>query len=229
MTQQAPCVYPTCDDGSPGEYRSPRLTYNTICGSCRTRYARLLGWLVQDYVTLRTFPTLVHASNDGSKRVSPKAKSFGHPREEASDAAADLAQRLNWLEDDLRELNGDPPPAHPRTAEAHLVTSAYRYLTTHFDALCTHPAAADVAEHLLDHHARLRSLLGQTRLVQKLPAPCPTCDVAALTRSVGSIDCGNCGRHIDEDEYPFLTLIMLDRMIDAYDTRRDVAESSVTV
>lgn len=213
---QAPCIYPRCDDGS--EHHEPILTFHTVCDSCRKQYAKVLHWLVMDYVTIKTsMASPMRRPKDGSKHVSPKAKSFGHPAEWASDAAALIADQLNELEHDLREHLDDGAAVYPRVLEMHRVVLAYAYITRHFDALCTHPAGQDYAENLVDLHGKMRSALGQTRFAEHLPIPCPTCDVKSLVRSVGEITCSHCKRVIREDQYPFLTRIVIDDLISSYD------------
>lgn len=216
---QAPCVYPRCDDGT--EEHEPRLTFNVVCNPCRKRFGKVLDWLREDYVVIKTgLPSPARRPGDGSKHQSPKAKSFGHPAEWPSDRAALIADQLNELEHDLREHLGDGAAVHPRVEEAHRVKLAHEYLTRHFDALCRHPAIEDYAANLIEIHSQNRSRLGLTRLVQKLPTPCPQCSVAALVRSVGSIDCVECGYNVPEDKYPLLTRIVLDDLIRAYDERQ---------
>lgn len=223
MTEnQAPCVYPRCDDGSVRDEKTPRLTRNVICNNCRKRYAKTLDWLVQDYATIKhELPAPARRPGDGSQHVSPKAKSFGHPAQWASDAARKIADSLNWAEDDLRDYRRDEPGVHPLVFEVHVVQRAYAYLTAHFEDLCTFPQAGDLAAYLTDLHGKMRSSLGQTRLAEHLPTPCPSCDVKALVRSVGQVECANCKRVIAEEQYPFLTRLIIDDLIKAYDTRRE--------
>lgn len=226
---QEPCVYPGCDE--PFEVdgqimHEPRLTFNTICRGCRRRYWKLLGWLLEDYVTIKYgMPRPAQRPGDGSKHMSPKAKSFGHPAEWPSDRAALIADQLNELEHDLREHLDDGAAVHPRVDEIHRMKLAYDYLTRHnnFDALCRHPAAGDYAENLNQIHNENRSRLGLTRFAQKLPVPCPSCDVAALVRSVGQVECQSCHRVIQEDQYPFLVRMVLDDLIEAYDKKEAMA------
>lgn len=213
-----PCIYPRCDDGS--EAHEPRFTYDTVCNSCRKRYGKLLGFVLMDYVTLKSsLGSPIRRPSDGSKHMAPKAKSFGHPAESDSDWAAMIADQLNELEHDLREHLSDGAAVHPRLLEVRRVQLAYNYLTNHFNDLCTHPAADDYAANLVEIHGKTRSRLGQTRFVQRLKTPCPSCDVVALVRSVGQIECGNdkCRRVIPEDHYLFWARILLDELVDAYD------------
>lgn len=215
---QAPCVYPRCDDGT--TEHEPILTVHVVCDSCRKQYAKVLHWLVMDYVTIKSsMASPVRRAKDGSKHVSPKAKTFGHPAEWASDAARKIAQLLNDLENDLRDHMGDEPPLNPFYPEVVLVQRAYQYVTAHFEDLVRFPLAADWWDVLIDLHGKMRSSLGQTRFVEHLPTPCPSCDVKSLVRSIGQITCSNseCGRVITEDQYPFLTRIVIDDLIRSYD------------
>lgn len=56
---------------------------------------------------------------------------------------------------------------------------------------------------LLDLHHRTRAVAGRTRLVHRLPAPCPRCQCTALERVDGDdvIDCRSCERRYSWDEY----------------------------
>ena len=56
---------------------------------------------------------------------------------------------------------------------------------------------------LLELHHRTRTVAGRTRLVHRLPAPCPRCWYTALERPNGDdiISCVNCDRRYTQDEY----------------------------
>lgn len=224
--EQAPCIYPGCDD--PYEIDGlmvhiPALTKNTICGPCRTRYSKLLFWIIGDYDQIkRSMPSPARRPGDGSKHVSPKAKSFGHPAEWASDAARMIADRFNALEDDLREHRGEREVLR-RSIEVYRVSRSYDYITKRFDDLCTFPLADDWAGMLVDMHGKLRSALGLTRFAQHLKTPCPRCDHKTLVRTLDRIDCQNCSESIPEDHYQFWARMMLDEMIDAYDKQEAMA------
>lgn len=215
----SPCQFPGCTDNE----GNPRLTDRTFCEQSERRYRRLLDWIVLDWVLLRTdLPTPVALpNNDGSDHQSPKSKIFGHPAEWASVTASEIASSLNWAEDALRDDAGHEPPPHPGVWEQGRVGHAWRYLTTpaQFDRLCTFDAAVDTAVELNDLHRKIRRMLGQTRIVQRLPTPCPWCDTAALVRDVGSIECRDCGKLIDEMHYDWLAGWIIDRLIEDYDTR----------
>ena len=215
----SPCRFPRCRDKD----GNPRLTSEPVfCLGCQSLYRKLLGWLVLDFLALRQFPSPARIEGDGSKHQEQKSKSFGHPAEWASDTMSEIAQSLNWAEDGLRDELGHEPPIHPYASEVILIRSGFNYLSAQFQRLCTYSAAEDTAIEFDDLHRKIRRKLGHTRYVQRLPTPCPWCDVAALVRSVGQIDCGECGKSIADQHYEWFANLVLDAMIDAYDTRASV-------
>lgn len=213
-----PCAHPRCRD----QDGNPRLTTQNICDPCRRHLRRQLDWLRDDYVFIKAFMPRP-AANDTSGRTV--RLSFGHPSEWASDTCWTIAKALNRIEDDLREELGDEPPANVHTArETEVVIRAHRYLANRFHDLCDRDPeiAEDAAVTIHELRSLIRRTLGYNRERQKLDGiACPTCDVAALVRSTGQVDCENCGRIITEDRYPLLTRIILneklDDLIDAYD------------
>ncbi|PXY25159.1 hypothetical protein BAY59_24345 [Prauserella coralliicola] len=66
---------------------------------------------------------------------------------------------------------------------------------------------------LADLHQRARFILGKTRIVHRLPAPCPRCESTALERPDGSdtITCSACLRVYSWDEYQRLCCALADR------------------
>lgn len=63
---------------------------------------------------------------------------------------------------------------------------------------------------LLDIHRVARAVLGQTKLVHELPAPCPNCDHMTLVRDDGdgNVHCRHCRLQWPEEDYRRLTLIL---------------------
>lgn len=205
------CVYPDCtvDD-------QPTLTTQVMCDRSRRHYRRELDWIVIDYVTLKS--GMPSPARRGTQVRASNLKSFGHPAEWSSDQAALIADVLNETEDDLRDHLRHEPPPHPRVEEAHRVEHAYRYLVDRFDDLCVYPGAEGAALVIHERHQRIRSLLGLTRFVQWLPTPCPNCTTPALTRNQDQITCGDCGFVIKEANYAFMARVLLDTLLDDYDT-----------
>lgn len=92
------------------------------------------------------------------------------------------------------------------------------------DACDTHPAVDEFADELRGLVMNLRSALNLRRHIERLPAPCPSCDTLALYREVDPhrgasnwVECGNCGRLWSEDEYRRLVVILDEEL------RRDAA------
>lgn len=213
----SPCVHPRCDDGT----GNPTLTMQTMCERCRAHVAHIIGWLVEDYVRLRSTLPKPISVNRTTSTGKPTFKAGGHPAEWASDMCRRIAITLNDTEDALRDHLGQEPAAHPHSPEAAMIRNAYRHLNLWIDDLCTFPGARASADELGDLHHEIRHATGLTRFAQRLPTPCPTCDVVALVRFTGHIICESCGRIIREEDYGMFTRIAaeaaLDALIEQYD------------
>lgn len=219
----SPCVHPRCDDGN----GNPRLTNQTMCDPCRQRVQQLLEWIVNDYARLKA--TMPKPIGTGTKLTGkPMHGPSGHPAEWASDMCSQIALVLNEAEDALRDMLGDEPAAHPHSPEPSMVRNAFRYLTDRIDSVCTFDGARSTVQELGDLHHEVRSRTGLTRFQQRLPVPCPTCDVCSLIRFTGHIVCESCGRIIREEDYGMLSRIAadaaLDDLIRDYDTRKSIQE-----
>jgi hypothetical protein len=208
-----PCIHPRCNDGTGNK----ELTDDTMCRHCRRWYRRELTWLVEDYVILKS-SLASYPSNLWDSSAGPSRESFGHPAEWASDTCRDIADLLDHIKDELESVTGKVSSATAHVAsETVRVNTAYRYLSTRFDLLVTYPDAEATCGAIHDTHKTIRRALGYAKWSQRLPVPCPTCNTAALVRTVGLITCGECSRVIREDDYPMFTRIALDYLIDAYD------------
>lgn len=73
---------------------------------------------------------------------------------------------------------------------------------------------------LLDLHRRAYAVAGRTKLVHRLPTPCPWCDMRSLVRHNGSseVTCENCRRHIAERHYSWFVAVLVE-----LETRRQAA------
>lgn len=207
----SPCTFPNCRDMN----GDPQLTSLGMCEPCQRRFARLIGWLVMDWVHLATeLPT---PARRGRQERETAQKVFGHPAEWASDTAAEIAGILNEHHEGLADELGDSPPPHPGTSEAVRVRAAWDYLECRVDRLAASSFGGDAAVDIKDLHGQVRSRMGLTKPRQLLPTPCPSCELRTLFRSVDvgadSIDCGNCGHTIREEHYPFYTRVVLDTLL----------------
>lgn len=207
----SPCKYPKCADHN----GDPELTTDGMCQRCQRRFARLLGWLVMDWVHLSTL--LPTPTRRPQERVTRGRQVFGHPAEWASDTAAEIAAVLNEHHDALAEHLGQTPAPHQGVSEHRRVRAAWEFLECRIDRLAATDFGADVAVEMRDLHGQVRSRLGLTRPRQLLPTPCPACELRTLFRSVDayndSIDCGSCGHVIREEHYPFYTRLVLDTIL----------------
>lgn len=207
----SPCTYPKCD-GSNGD---PQLTSLGMCEPCQRRFARLLGWLVMDWVNLAT--TLPTPAVRGRQERHTATKTFGHPAEWASDTAAEIATVLNETHDALADHLGQTPAPHQGTSEHIRVRAAWNFLECRIPDLAAYAGGGDAAVEMRDLHGQIRARLGLTRPRQILPTPCPACDLRTLFRTVDahndSIECGSCGHIIREEHYPFYTRLVLDTIL----------------
>ncbi|MGH7743307.1 MAG: hypothetical protein ACREQ5_00595 [Candidatus Dormibacteria bacterium] len=175
-----------------------------------------MEWLAWDYITIKAaMPKPVSA---GPIIRHTSGRSFGHPAEWASDTLRDIADKLNTIEDDLREHLHHDPAVHPGHAENRRVALALDYLTNWFDELCVFPGAPDAAIELNDLHHGIRSTMGYGSKFVHMPVPCPSCDLLTLFRvlTVGNdqIDCRNCGEVIGAEHYGLWTRILVDEALD---------------
>ncbi len=95
----------------------------------------------------------------------------------------------------LFDLDRIPEGAHGRTNR----TGGYAEVTVDL-------AGADAGKEILGLRHKSRSVLGETRMVERLDVPCPdpTCDLLMLVRVQGSsyaAECKACGRLLSEAEY----------------------------
>jgi len=202
------------------------MTTDTICPSCRRRYRRVLGWLGEDYATIRATMQMPVGVAKGRRG---KAVSWGHPAAWASDMLVLIEDVLNAIEDNLREHSGHGQAPDPETTRGPFrVQHALGYFDAAFDGLCSFPDAADSAGELVDLHRVAYVGLGMARFREKLPVPCqnPDCSARQLFREVGRVYCAECGEAWPEDNYPRLTLIVAgeirderDRLLDEYAAR----------
>lgn len=195
-----PCAYPGCADLD-GE---PRLTDQAICEPSRRHYRRVLDWLLEDYVTLHRELGQITANNGDRVTMS---REYGHPGEMISDLKRRIAGAMSDTHDALADHLGHTPPPEPNGhRESSCVAVAHRYLSAHFDDLCTFPGAEDAATELHELHGSMRAALGANRRHEHLPTPCPGCDLLTLTRAVTldgaeQIECAACGTEIPEQYY----------------------------
>lgn len=216
-----PCVFPGCRD----QAGDPELTQDVICQRSRTHYRKVLAWLGEDYAMLRAEMPSPVVRGETVRRSS--SRSYGHPAEWASDQRYAIATTLNQIHAGIADDRGDPAAPEPSVAEQIRVDKALHYLDTHFEALCTYAKAGEAATALSELHRGVRNAMGHGTQIQRLPAPCPECDLLLLVRVLDDMDdhveCRNpgCGVRIGPTQYGLWTRILADEVLD-----RNVTESA---
>lgn len=107
-----------------------------------------------------------------------------------------------------------------------LPARTYRY------ALDTQPVTRDgigAALELMRMHDLVRFAAGKTKLVHKLPSPCPRCERMTLVRYNGTehVTCESCGVRWPEKDYTRLTLVLAEDYRDVEIERKRVALASL--
>lgn len=145
----------------------------------------------------------------------PSYRNYGHPREWASDKAAQIAEVLHDWHDLMAQHRGERKPPAPSTAEQTRVVKAWQYLEPRIEQLCTLVEPEALAEIRTIHHS-IRAALGANNPKQLLPIPCPSdeCGLRTLTRTVtvgkDVIECGSCGYTVPETYYPLFVRMALE-------------------
>lgn len=193
------CAVPSCDD----------QTANGLCGRHTYRLRLALSELPRLYVELNI--ALADPSDTtpvGSKVTTSKAPPA--PINIAARALAeDMVNAVIDAETKYRRTRGwSPTPSRGREGP-QLVRSA-DFCARVLADLLRYEFGISFGVELLRIANIARVVLGQVRLVHRLPAPCPTCDCLALERADGAdrVTCCYCGRTFTEDEYARLVLVL---------------------
>lgn len=173
------------------------VTRSGWCGSCTLTAHHTLTALPEVYVELHLALT---ATGMAGEPVSGTATAPTPIRTDVRALAEDILDTTSTWESDLRRhLTHSARP--PRGREAPTLLGAVRYLTAYLPEAVAY--APEEAERVIHLRRTARLLLGQTRLVHRLPAACPRCNVLALTRLDGSdwVMCDSCGAGWDGRGY----------------------------
>lgn len=198
MNNVRPCTFPGCDRDN----GDPQLTDLGMCEPCQRRYRLVIQRLVAYWAYINANLPAPPA-RDHKIRTSLNT-AYGHPREWASDHAADIAAKLYWTHDALAEYCGDAqPPSAGR--ERHRAFAARDYLIERLDRLATMPGAEDAAQELETLYRATRSGLGLTRADTALTAvPCMTCLDPNLWLTAENVECRTCQRVYPAEQFGFL-------------------------
>lgn len=202
------------------------LTPEGLCEGCTRRVASALAELPTDYVELNLllasgesgiFTDIVTGTRELPIpiRVSVEAlqASIVH---EAQAWAEPVAERLGIDWDTARVAHCRP--GHTLQRASQLLANAVGTLLALPAQEYRHHATGewheldgiDGAIELLRLHDLVRFVAGKTKLVHRLPAPCPRCERMSLVRHNGSevVQCEGCGVRWGFDDYTRLTLIL---------------------
>mgnify|MGYP003576021883 CR=1 FL=1 len=231
MTDERLCI--TCAVLSPAREKPRHYEREHVCEGCRKRLALTLAELPTLCDVLPTaFPRLPRPQLNGSRiRSTPQASEPinwtpydldlpADPRKrelavrvalgtdpEGEYQAGDLSVATE-LDGCVRDWLTYRPHEH---APAPLVFTLCRWLADRLDWACRyHPAIDEFAADLVELVGKVRRATGDTRLVHKLPAPCPDCDLLSLIRLDGAdhVECENCHRLWTEGDYQRLCVVL---------------------
>lgn len=199
-----------------------------LCDTCGRHVERAIGGLPIDYVSLNVI--LGKGSTVGGEpirmtrelpvpirlHIEALQRKMVH---EAADWAASVAAVLNldwnrpgrvrpgWhLDRACRLLLNSPSAFLALRDEKHIRWEYGRRVLVARDGL-------DGALALLRLHHKARLFLGASKLVHRLPVPCPRCQAMSLVCEDGSdlIECRDCGKPFTRDEYEYFCLVLTDR------------------
>lgn len=200
---------PRCRDPLDPEGNAPLVT-TPVCEHHDRRLRRTLEDAALLYVQLGLAIGIPaqRAEDDGARHTKAEAPPLPI-NVEARALQERLVRLLVEAEDDLRlalHLNRRPL----RGREAAIVVGSSSFLAVRQEQLLAFPFGVELCVGVLQHHADSRRALGLTRLIHRLPAPCPTCDRMGLEREDGAdfVLCRACGRLFTEDEYARLVLLL---------------------
>lgn len=181
----------------------------SFCDECEHRIANVLRELPEWYARLHL---MLAESGAVPEKVSgtpsdPVPLNLG-----VDELIWDLEKILPSWEDDLRKHFKWPAKMDPAGPRGVRFQATCRWLRDELTPLLASPGGVDAGREILELGLRCRRALGETRLVHRLLAPCPSCDLVSLQRENGKSEvcCSNpkCLRRWSEEEYERLVLVL---------------------
>jgi len=202
-----------------------------LCGACACHLGDVLGDLPRDYAELHRI--LARVTRPGADVVSGTRDLPIPLRADVEALMAEIVhETVCWAESTSDVLGivldtqttRDSRPGVALQRAARILAGAVPVFLALRDAEHAEPALVDGAATvltrdgldgavvLLDLHHRVRAVTGQTRLINRLPTPCPRCEYLALERADGDdvIQCRACLRVYTWEEYETLCGILAD-------------------
>lgn len=200
-----------------------------LCDTCSRHVERALGELPTDYVTLSTL--LGNGRTAGGEPIKMTRDLPVPIRLHIESLQRDMVREAtSWAASVANVLNIEWSVSNARSGwqldrasrlllraqnvflalrdEKHIVWQYGRRVMVARDGL-------DGALSFLRLHHLARMYMGQTRLVHRLPVPCPRCEAMGLEREDGqdNIDCTACSTRFTWAEYEYLCLALADRKL----------------
>jgi hypothetical protein len=205
-----PCPMPRCVDPRDPAKNAPLVT-TPLCEPHRSRLNFQLLDVPSTYVRLDL--ALGSHGKASDVRVSRGKPEPPTPLNVGVRALQeDLVRLLLTAEDELRLALDLPSFVAGEVREGVALTAASEFLAVRLDRLLAEPTGILLAVDLDQLLGTIRRALGLAKLVHRLPAPCPSCELLTLRRDDGAsfVRCVNdaCNRSFSEDDYARLVLIL---------------------
>lgn len=195
----------TTADEAEQQSRKPYYGEPHWCDHCTGIVARALTELPELVAAIHL--EALNGTPTPGARVTHTQQTPPWPGEPARILTDLIAGGLMELEDDLRHLRGYSP--RPVLPEGHGMSEAIAVLTGSLDWLlqehpnCADPTWSPGASLLRWHHIAVRFTKRDKPRTTVKELPCPRCELLMLVKADGddSVECGNCGNRLREDEY----------------------------
>lgn len=217
---------PDPDAEGPRWEGGPTLTRRGLCETCALYVERALAELPTDYTELHLLlssgdsgiqEVLVTSSEELKVPIRLSVEALMARMVAEAQAWAEPVAELLLIDWDTDQMSRCRPGFRLQRA-AQLLSNALDTLLglgvqEHRHALDSDwlvRDGVDAAIEFLHLHDLTRSVCGMTRLIHKLPAPCPRCERLTLVRHNGCehVTCEGCGVRWPEDQYQRLTLVL---------------------
>lgn len=244
-----PAQYARCDvEGGCGHLHEPDeaaeleggpiLTHAGLCDACARRVEQALAELPVDYVELHHL--LASGESGLTEVIVSGSEELKVPLRLSVEAlqSSMVHESVSWAEPVAERLGIDwDSDAAKHSRPGFVLQRASRLLGNALDALLAlpgqeyrHHSSGEWVERdgiggaleLLRLHDLTRFAAGKTKLIHRLPAPCPRCEAMTLVRHNGDdqVQCEQCGVRWPEKDYRRLTLVLAD------DCRDEVPDTS---